>query len=607
MIIKKKSLILFILIISYILTISFFWPYIQLPFINNTSVGYLSINSINPLNDTLRFLVFLIPPLLTYLFFLIFIEKNTQKLKPFLNFEIDKNEKDFLKLNEVYWIIILLFGYIFFDFLQQDFPNKNYLDSLHDGDYLATFKNLDEYGGFWSSAFTVHGGENIFIVLITDYFFKFSITNFKYVMLVTVLLLKFFSIFLAFQLSQLSSSNKSFKIIFFILLSLFLVDLSSYTKINYINIRDLFVFIFFIFLINFYLKKTTFLDIFFISFSTVFGFVFHYDTGVYMHLILLIVLIHLLFAKNIKIFLMLVSAVLLNWLILINFFGFKEINIMMQHFIQIVKNIDFIHGIEYPQPLFSIGDGNDGSRATKTLLFILITGLLTLNFCFSNDKKFTQNEKILLLILYIYSVISFKNALGRSDGPHIMLSSDWIVILLFLYICHLFFEKILSKFSLNLVKLKTTIGIVLVILIIKNFDLNKIINYKNNFLLNKTNNDNTFVNEDRFEIINLISSKIRDQRCVQNFTGDLSLPYLLGKPNCTTFISPWLASGNNYENKFIGELKQKKVKYIIYSSPVFEVDNIKTSERLKLVNSFIKENYKEILSENNYILMSLVE
>tara|TARA_A100001015_G_scaffold106418_1_gene118117 strand:- start:1081 stop:2697 length:1617 start_codon:yes stop_codon:yes gene_type:complete len=538
---------------------------------------------------------------------LIFIEKNTQKLKPFLNFEIDKNEKDFLKLNEVYWIIILLFGYIFFDFLQQDFPNKNYLDSLHDGDYLATFKNLDEYGGFWSSAFTVHGGENIFIVLITDYFFKFSITNFKYVMLVTVLLLKFFSIFLAFQLSQLSSSNKSFKIIFFILLSLFLVDLSSYTKINYINIRDLFVFIFFIFLINFYLKKTTFLDIFFISFSTVFGFVFHYDTGVYMHLILLIVLIHLLFAKNIKIFLMLVSAVLLNWLILINFFGFKEINIMMQHFIQIVKNIDFIHGIEYPQPLFSIGDGNDGSRATKTLLFILIAGLLTLNFCFSNDKKFTQNEKILLLILYIYSVISFKNALGRSDGPHIMLSSDWIVILLFLYICHLFFEKILSKFSLNLVKLKTTIGIVLVILIIKNFDLNKIINYKNNFLLNKTNNDNTFVNEDRFEIINLISSKIRDQRCVQNFTGDLSLPYLLGKPNCTTFISPWLASGNNYENKFIGELKQKKVKYIIYSSPVFEVDNIKTSERLKLVNSFIKENYKEILSENNYILMSLVE
>ena len=220
----------------------------------------------------------------------------------------------------------------------------------------------------------------------------------------------------------------------------------------------------------------------------------------------------------------------------------------MQHFVQIVKNVDFIHGIEYPQPFFSIGDGNDGSRATKTLLFILLAGLLTLNFCFSNDKKLTQNEKILLLILYIYSVISFKNALGRSDGPHIMLSSDWIVIYYF-YIFVIYFLKKCYKFSLNLVKLKTILGVGLVILILKNFNFNKITNTKI-ILLNKTNNDNTFVNEDRSEIINLISSKIRDQRCVQNFS-DLSLPYLLGKPNCTTFISPWLASGNSYENKFI--------------------------------------------------------
>lgn len=607
MIIKNKLLILLILIISYILTISFFWPYIQLPFISNTSVGYFSINLINPFNDTLRFIIFLIPPLFMYLFFLIFIEKNTQTIRPFLHFKIDKDEKDFLKLNDVYWIIILLISYIVFDFLQQDFPNKNYLDSLHDGDYLATFKNLEEYGGFWSSAFTVHGGENIFIVLITDYFLKFSITNYKYIMLIVVLLLKFFSIFLAFQLSQLSSSNKSFKIIFFILLSLFLVSLSSYTKINYINPRDLFVLIFFIFLINFYLKKTNPLDIFIISISAVFGFVFHYDTGIYMHLILLIVLIHLLLAKNIKIFFLMIAAVILNWLILINLFGLNEIKVMLQHFIQIVKNVDYMHGMEYPQPFFSIGDGSDGSRATKTLLFILIAGLLTLNFCFSNTKKFTQNEKILLLILYIYSVVSFKNALGRSDGPHIMVSSDWIVILLFLYVCHLFLEKMLSKFSFNLIKLKFISGFILVTLTINNFNLDKIINYKKNFYLNKINNDNTFVGKDRSEIINLISLKIKDQKCVQNFTGDLSLPYLLGKPNCTIFISPWLASGNNYEKLFVDQLKQKKVKYIIYNSPVFEVDNIKTSERLKLVNLFIKENYREILSKNNYVLMSLVK
>ena len=194
-----------------------------------------------------------------------------------------------------------------------------------------------------------------------------------------VLLLKFFSIFLAFQLSQLTSSNKSFKIIFFILLSLFLVDLSSYTKINYINIRDLFVFIFFIFLINFYLKKTTLLNIFIISFSAVFGFIFHYDTGVYMHLIL-IVLIHLLFAKNIKIFLILASSVFFKLVNFDKFFGLNEINIMMQHFVQIVKNVDFIHGIEYPQPFFSIGDGNDGSRATKNIVIYFTCWVIDFKF-----------------------------------------------------------------------------------------------------------------------------------------------------------------------------------------------------------------------------------
>ena len=607
MIKKNKLLFLFILIISYIITISFFWPYIQLPFTNNSSIGYLSLNSINPLNDTLRFLVFLFPPLLAYLFFLIFFEKKNIEIRSFLNFKIDKNEQDFLNFKDVYWLIILLISYIFFDFLRQDFPNVNYLDSLHDGDYLATFKNLEEYGGFWSSAFTVHGGENIFIVLITDYFLEFSITNFKYILLVVVLLLKFFSIFLAFQLSQLSSSKKSSKIIFFTLLSLFLISLSSFTELNYINIRDLFVLIFFIFLINFYLKKTYLLDSLIISFSAVFGFVFHYDTGVYMHFILFIVLIHLFFTKNIKIFFVLLAAVILNWLILINFFGLSEFKIMFEHFFQIVKNVDYIHGIEYPRPFFSIGDGNDGSRATKTLLFILITGLLTLNFFFSDKKNFTQNEKILLLIFYTYSIISFKNALGRSDGPHIMLSSDWIVILLFLYVFHLFFEEMISKIKINLAKLKNILGFILVILVIYIIDFKKIVNYKNNFVLNKINNDNTFISKDRSEIINLISLEIKDQRCVQNFTGDLSLPYLLGKPNCTIFISPWLASGTNYERKFIDALKQQKVKYIIYNSPIFEVDNIKTSDRLELVNSFIKKNYREILNKDDYVVMSLVK
>ena len=50
-------------------------------------------------------------------------------------------------------------------------------------------------------------------------------------------------------------------------------------------------------------------------------------------------------------------------------------------------------------------------------------------------------------------------------------------------------------------------------------------------------------------------------------------------------------SGKKYENLFIEELIKKKVKYIIYNSPIYEVDNIKTSSRLRLVDAYLKNNY----------------
>ena len=606
MINKNKSIIFIILILTYIIAVSFSWPYIQLPVNDNAPVGFLSLNFINPMNDSLRFAFFLIPPLLLYILFLKYFKKDCQDIKSFFYFKKDKKDKDFLYLRDTYWIILLLFSFVLVDFFQQDFPNIYYLDSLHDGDYLAAFKNIQQYRGYWSSAFTVHGGENIFIPLIADYFFGFSITNLKYTLTITILLLKILSIFLAFEISQLSSSNKNYKIIFFTLLSLFLLSLSNYTKISYINIRDLFVLVFFIFLIKFYLKKNNFINNFLISFSAVFGFIFHYDTGTYMHIILLFVCINLLLAKQIKIFSILFFSIILNWIIIINFFGLSEIKIMLDQFFQLAKNIDYMHGLEYPRPFFSLGDGQDGSRGTKTLIFILISGFLTLRFVFSKNINFTQNEKLLLIIFYIYSLISFKNALGRSDGPHIMLASDWILILLFFYFFYIIFNKKFSKIMVSNYYIKIILSLFIILMISYNLSFEKIINYKHNFVQSKNNNDSSFIRDERLDIINKISLELSDVNCVQNFTGDLSLPYLLKKYNCTFFISPWLASGKKFEQIFIEELEKKKVKYIIYNSPIFEVDGIKTSERLKIVNTYIKKNYTVKFNKNDYVILSLI-
>ena len=57
------------------------------------------------------------------------------------------------------------------------------------------------------------------------------------------------------------------------------------------------------------------------------------------------------------------------------------------------------------------------------------------------------------------------------------------------------------------------------------------------------------------------------------------------------------------ETKYINLLKEKNVKYIIYSAPYDQIDGINTAERLKFVNSFIQKNYEEVLSKKGYILL----
>jgi hypothetical protein len=219
-----------------------------------------------------------------------------------------------------------------------------------------------------------------------------------------------------------------------------------------------------------------------------------------------------------------------------------------------------------------------------------------------------MNEKFLLIIFYTYSIISFKNALGRSDGPHIMLSSDWISILLCFYFLNLFFfySSKYIKLQQNIKYIEKIAAIFLIILISINTDFKKFLNYKLNFEKYININDKTLITDERMKIIQEISQFISNENCIQNFTADLSLPYLLGKPNCTQFISPWLASGEKFEKKFIDQLQNNKVNYIIYNSPLYLVDGIKTSDRLKIANNFLQKNYEIIWRKNNYILLKKI-
>ena len=229
---NHKIIFFSISIMIYILAISFFWGSIQIPFLNiDGSVGILTIKKINPLNDTLKFIIFIIPPLiLNFILIRVYYRKSCEKVASF--FYYNKTSKNILKLNDLLLIIFFLFAFITIEFFQLDFPSITYLDSLHDGDYLAPIINHIHLGGYWTSSFTVHGGENIFQPLLALKIFNLiSVASVKFIPYLITFFIKFLSLILSFQISQISKLEKNYKLIFFVILSFFILSLSSYQKL----------------------------------------------------------------------------------------------------------------------------------------------------------------------------------------------------------------------------------------------------------------------------------------------------------------------------------------------------------------------------------------
>ena len=73
---KKDKTILILLITILIFFSSYIWNFINIPFRDNEILGDYSVNNHHSLNDSLRYLVFILIPITGYLFFKLLIEKK---------------------------------------------------------------------------------------------------------------------------------------------------------------------------------------------------------------------------------------------------------------------------------------------------------------------------------------------------------------------------------------------------------------------------------------------------------------------------------------------------------------------------------------------------
>lgn len=320
---------------------------------------------------------------------------------------------------------------------------------------------------------------------------------------------------------------------------------------------------------------------------------FYWDIGTYINLIIIFILIYLLSINRIQNIKYIILGIFLSWLIFYITLPANEFKEFLRQYYIIINISDYLLGIEYPKPF-----SEKSTRFTKALLLIILASIMVINFIYNNSKKENQNIKFFLIYLIFASILFFKSGLMRSDTPHIKYSSGSYMMLLFFFIIYHVLNYI-NKKKYNQVKIIfhknkfITFSFVFIFLSAfffqKNlFNLVNIFNFEKNFY-NLTNiEDERFLSKDYRNFINKYKKLTENEYCVQQFTDDNAIPYLVNKPTCTKYYVSAHILTNWTENNFIDELKDKEPLYIVYSS---NINWFKYRNNALNADNYILKNY----------------
>jgi hypothetical protein len=609
------------------------FDYLKLPYNENNIIqGTALIKRINPYDNVVKVYFFIFFPLAIFLITYL-LSNNVQGVIPFkknffLNLHNCKSnifqlKKKKINIFTLFFIFVLVLEFLFLDFNILLSP----IDIYHDGLILVPSYNSFFFKNYWISSYFDYGiAANLRPLLIWKIIGLETIGAARFLDQFIILFNKVIIIFICRKISFFYNRDNTYKLIFFFLLSISSVHLSSYfaslhsTGGSPFSLRTVFFLIFFLFVLYNFEKKNIYIKNFLLGFFSPLSFLWYNDFAFYTNTILFFFILLLFFTKNyIKIFIIL-SGVIISWFIFLSFFGIDELK---EFFFQIKSNIKFIYYfnfLEFPKP-FSEDYGS--SRGTKSLLLIIINGIICLYFCLNKKKQSTFEIKMLMIITFLSSIVLFKSALIRSDIYHIRYASGFIFFLFFLNFNYILLNKLELKTQiLNFINTNKNFYFIalsflfFIFLVSKNnFDvLQRIKSFKENVKIVLYKNDSHYLSfkpemwnygrkystldfdEDK-KFIEYYKNLTREDKCIQNFTEYLVLSYFLKKPTCTKFYNPQFIQHNINDYNFIIELKKNSPNYILYSSPIIHLDKFGNLQQDNLmkgipnVEKFINENY----------------
>ena len=596
----KYNLILTLLICLSILFSTVMWDKIVLPYNDLSIVGEYSKKKFNPANDVLRYLIFIFLPILIF-FSQIFFKK--EKLK---NFFLNLNNESAINNNKnysLYFLFLIIFLLIISEFLSVRFQLHNF-DLMHEGQQVSSAFKSSIDGSLWSGSYVTQGifYETVSAKILWNIFDIQTIGLKRITDIFLIFFLKFLLVVLSLKITNYLKINNFYKNIFFILNSFIFLSVIDYdiSSVDHLVSREIPIIFSLILFTFFFENKNLRVPVLFIfGFLSIATLLWGIDRGLVLNLVLINFLIFLLMRKNFKNLLILLLAISFWWLVFYFYLGI-EFNYFIDNTFSVYKYISHIHGIIHPTPF---SDDPDSYRAVKTMISIILISIITINLLFKIDDKYLTSLKFLLIFLCLISIFSYAYVVGRSDGPHMKHIFGYPIIFFSIIILYFLLSKINKKFIVYNSSIKNiSLAFILILSFFLVFDINlkNIKNYNKRFINYINLEDQKYLDEKENNFIKNVKPMLDKYACIQLFSHDAALNFLLRKKSCTKYYLIWSIGSIPDQEKFINELEKTE---IIISGGIKFNWLAPLERRLFLVNDYIKENFETIKTIENYSIL----
>ena len=598
---STKIKILFALIITFLTISSFFiWENIYIPISDLTIKNYTGTiyveNKFNYWNEIIRFFYAIFLPIFFYFIYLV-ITKNC-----FFTFKRKvKLDDNFIKKGNLNLFYFVSFFFILnFLFLK---PSIHVIDSLHEGMRLTAWENFKYYENFWKSSFiTVGWGQEFLIPLLSNFLFEeVSINRTRLILFFYKFLNQFLLLILIYQITSNQNFQKRIKDLLFLLFATIILIISNFYD-PILSHREIPIIIFFIFLLNILNNNNIVTYLFLTGLLSSLSLIWSLDRGMFLNVLLILFLTFQIINGNYKFFFILFISIVFGWIVIFLLFGSDEFLNFFKNSIWVFSNIENIYGLIHPTPF---GDQAGSSRAGKNIIILLLTSIFSVYFGLSKNIKFTNSNKIFLLFLLSVSLLSYKTALGRSDGPHLRaamffsyITLSFIILVNFgHYLEKKYYEKNLPKFF------KYVSTFFFIFFVSKLIILDSRI-VENNFKITLFNerSDEFYIKKREAKLYNLIKKEFKDEVCINNFTYEASLPYLISKPTCDKYYFIYSLGGEKIQHEYINFLKNSKSQMVILKKDDKYINN-SVKKILPIIFKYINDNYDTHLEIDGFIIL----